>query len=130
MTLKRYRIMETIMLIVLGVSVGVATAQGYVWMPAPFIIAFVIIGVLMRRRVKEFAVDERVNNIAEKSLALASGAFIIVAAPVGLTLVAMGNEASPELETIGWTLAAASCGQVLIYSIAYIYYNSKYSGKK
>lgn len=130
MTLKRYRLLEIIMFIALAVSVSLAVVMGYAWIPAPFILTAMVMGILMRQKVKEFAVDERVNSIAEKSLALASGIFIIVAAPIGITFIALGREARPELEPIGWTLSLAGCGLVLIYSIAHIYYNSKYSGKK
>jgi uncharacterized membrane protein len=128
MTLRAYRITETLLLAVVAASVALAMVQGYAWLPAPIIIAAIIVGMMLRRRVKEFAVDERVTNIAEKSLALAAGVFIVIAAPTGITLLALGREVSPEIKAVGWTLALAGAVVVLIYSAAYIYYNSRYSG--
>lgn len=130
MTLKRYRLATVIMLVIVAASVGWAVTSGNAWIPAPVIIAAIVIGILCRKSVKELAVDERVTNISEKALAFASGIFLIVAAPIGLTFIALGQEAVPELEPIGLTLAFSVCGLVLIYYIAYLYYNRKYSGKK
>ena len=130
MTLKRYRLLTAVMMVIVAAAVGWAVVSANIWIPAPVIVAAIVIGILVRKRVKELAVDERVTNISEKALALASGIFLIVAVPIGLTLVALGQEKMPELEPIGLTLAFSACGLVLIYYIAHIYYNRKYSGKK
>jgi len=130
MSLKRYRLFTAVIMVAVAASVGWAVVNGNPWIPAPVIVAAIVIGILIRKRVKELAVDERVNSIAEKALAFASGIFLIVAAPIGLTFIALGQETMPKLEPIGLTLTFAVCGLVLFYYAANLYYNRKHSGKK
>ena len=48
----------------------------------------------------------------------------------GATLVAISKDGLEYLSTIGLTLAYSTCALMVIYYIAYLYYNKKYSGKK
>jgi uncharacterized membrane protein len=130
MTLKRYRLLTVIMMVVVAAAVSWAVVSANIWIPAPVIVAAIAIGIIIRKRVKELAVDERVNTIAEKALAFTCGVFLIVGAPVGITLLARGQERLPELEPVGWTLCLTVCGLVLLYFATNLYYNRKYSGKK
>ena len=79
---------------------------------------------------KKLAVDERVNTVAEKALSVASTVFIILSAPIGLTLIALGQNDYPGLEPVGFTLAFSVCAVVLVYYIAHLYYNRKLGGKE
>jgi len=89
-----------------------------------------VVMLLLRRRVREVVVDERVYSIAEKASLVAFRIFGIAAAVIGITLVALGWQSASDLYKIGLTLAYSACGLLVIYYIAYIYYNRKYSGKK
>ena len=129
MTLKKYRLIEAAIIIIVIVLVGWSVMNGNAWIPIPVFIAGTIIGLCIRKGVKKLAVDERVNTVAEKALSVASGVFIILAAPVGLTLIALGRNNHPNLEPISFTLAYSTCAVVLIYWIANIYYNRKLGGK-
>ena len=130
MSLQRYRMVTVIMMVVAAGLVAWAVINSNAWVPAPAIVVAIVIGIILRQRVKELAVDERVNSIAEKALALASVIFLLAAAPVGLTMVALGWESASDLYVIGLTIAFSACGLVLIYYIANLYYNRKHSGKK
>jgi uncharacterized membrane protein len=130
MSLKRYRLFTAITMVIVAASVAWAVVNSNAWIPAPVTVAAIVIGIILRKRVRELAVDERVNTIAEKALAFASGVFLIVAAPIGLTLVALGWESSSDLYVIGLTITFTVCGLVLFYYAANLYYNRKHSGKK
>ncbi len=130
MSYKRYRLFTAITMVIVAASVAWAVVNSNAWIPAPVIVAATVIGIILRKRVRELAVDERVTNISEKALAFASGVFLIVAAPIGLTLVALGWESSSDLYVIGLTITFTVCGIALFYYAANLYYNRKYSGKK
>ena len=130
MTLTKYRIIEAAILVIIAVLVGWSVVNGNAWIPVPAFIAGIVIGLIIRKGVKKLAVDERVNTVAEKALSVASAVFIILAAPVGLTLIALGRNNHSNSEPIGFTLVYSACAVALIYYIANIYYNRKLGGKE
>ncbi|MGD9115652.1 MAG: DUF2178 domain-containing protein [Dehalococcoidia bacterium] len=130
MSLTKYRILTAVIMAAVAASVVWAVLSANFWIPAPAIVAAIVIGIIIRRRVKELATDERTNTIAEKALAFANGIFLIVGAPVGITFIALGQEKLPELEPVGWTLTLAVCALVSLYFAANLYYNKKHSGEK
>ena len=130
MSLKTFTRIRIFILIIMVGLISWAIVSGNVWIPIPVIIAALVIVLLLRMRVKEIIVDERVFSIAEKASLAAFRVFGIAAAIIGVTFVALGQGVVPELEPIGLTLAFSVCGLLLIYYIANLYYNRKYSGKK
>lgn len=130
MSFKTFTTIRIFIIIIMAGLIGWATTSGNAWIPIPVIIAALVILLLFRKRVKEVVVDERVYSIAEKASYLAFRIFGIAAAVIGATLVAIGWDSSSDLYKIGLTLAYAVCGLLVIYYIAYLYYNRKYSGKK
>jgi uncharacterized membrane protein len=130
MSLKTFtRIRISILIVMVGL-ISWAIVSANIWIPVPVVIAAVVVMLLLRRRVREVVVDERVYSIAEKASLVAFRIFGIAAAVIGITLVALGWQSASDLYKIGLTLAYSACGLLVIYYIAYIYYNRKYSGKK
>jgi uncharacterized membrane protein len=130
MSLKTFTRIRIFVLIIMVGLISWAIVSGNAWLPIPVVIAAIVIVLLFRRRVREVAIDERVYSIAEKASYLTFRIFGIAAAVIGVTLVALGWESASDLYKIGLTLAYSACGLLVIYYIAYIYYNRKYSGKK
>lgn len=130
MSFKRFTLIRILIIIIMAGLISWAITSGNAWIPIPVIIAALIILLLFRRRVREVVVDERVYSTAEKASFFALRVFGIAAAVIGVTLVTLGWQSSSDLYKIGLTLAFSVCGLVLIYYIAHIYYNRKYSGKK
>jgi uncharacterized membrane protein len=130
MSFKQFTVIKLVVVIIMAGLVGWAVTSGNAWIPIPVVIAAMAILLLFRRRVKKVVVDERIYSIAEKASYLAFRIFGISAAVIGATLVAVGWDGSSDLYKIGLTLAYSVCGLLVIYYIAYIYYNRKYSGKK
>lgn len=130
MSLKTFTRIRIFILIIMVGLIGWAVSNGNYWIPVPAVIAALMILLLFRRGVKEVVVDERVYSIAEKASLVAFRVFGIAAAVIGITLVALGWQSASDLYKIGLTLAYSACGLLVIYYIAYLYYNRKYSGKK
>jgi len=130
MSFKTFTIIRIFVIIIMAGLIGWAVTNGNALIPIPVVIAAMVILLLFRRGVKEIVVDERIYSIAEKASLIAFRIFGIAAAVTAATLIALGWDSSSDLYKIGLTLAYAVCGLILIYYIAYIYYNRKYSGKK
>ena len=130
MSFKTFTIIRIFVLIIMAGLISWAVVSGNALIPIPVAIAAMVILLLFRKGVKEVVVDERVYSIAEKASLITFRVFGILAAVIGATLVALGWDSSSDLYKIGLTLAYSACGLILIYYIAYIYYNRKYSGKK
>ena len=130
MSFKKFTIIRIVVIVIMASLIGWAVANGNALIPIPVAIAAFVILLLFRRGVKEIVVDERIYSISEKASLITFRLFGILAAVTGATLVALSQETIPSLEPIGFTLAYATCVLVMIYYIAYSYYNKKYSGKK
>jgi uncharacterized membrane protein len=130
MNFKQFTAIRILVIIIMAGFISWAVVSANIWIPIPVVIAAVVVMMLLRRRVREVVVDERVYSIAEKASLVAFRIFGIAAAVIGITLVALGWQSASDLYKIGLTLAYSACGLLIIYYIAYLYYNRKYSGKK
>jgi uncharacterized membrane protein len=130
MNFKQFTAIRILVIIIMAGFISWAVVSDNFWIPIPVIIAALAILLFFRRRVKEVVTDERVYSIAEKASLVAFRIFGIAAAVTGITLVALGWQSASDLYKIGLTLAYSACGLLIIYYIAYLYYNRKYSGKK
>ncbi|MGD9115653.1 MAG: DUF2178 domain-containing protein [Dehalococcoidia bacterium] len=129
MSYKAYNVIRIAITAIMAALISWAVVNGNFLIPIPIAIAALVILMLFRKGVKEVVVDERVYSIAEKAAYMAFRIFGIAAAVIGATFVALGQETVPELEPIGFMLTYATCGLMIIYYIAYLIYNRKYSGK-
>ncbi len=130
MSYKTFKLLRLVFVVILGILVTWAAANGNAWIPVPAVIAAIIILLLFRRGVKEVIVDERTYSVAYKASRFAFVVFCVGAVTIGTTLLALGKAGQPELKPVGFTLAYSICALVLIYSIAYSYYNRKLGGKE
>jgi len=130
MSYKTFKLLRLVVVVILGVLVTWAAANGNAWIPVPAVIVAIIILLLFRRGVKEVIVDERTYSVAYKASRFAFVVFAVGAVTIGATLLALGKAGQPELKPVGFTLTYSICALVLIYSIAYSYYNRKFGGKE
>jgi uncharacterized membrane protein len=129
MSYNKFKILRLFVVIVAGFLAAWAAYNGYAWIPAPALIAAIIILLLFRRGLREITVDERTFSIAYKASRVAFVAFGVGAVAIGATLLALGQSGQPELKPVGFTLCYSICALVIIYSVAYSVYNRKFGGQ-
>jgi uncharacterized membrane protein len=129
MSYGTFKFIRLAIVIILGVLVAWAAYEGNAWVPVPAVIVAIAILLLIRRGVKETIVDERVYSVAYHASRIAFVLFGVGAVTVGATLLALGQSGTPDLKPSGFTLCYAVCGLVIIYNIAYVFYNRKFGGK-
>jgi len=130
MSVKTLRLYRAIVVIIVAILVGWSVASGNAWIPVPTVIAGIVILFLLKRRLKEVVVDERIFSIADKAAMLAFRVFAILAATTGATLLALNRESDSNFVQVGFTLAYSACALLILYYFAYIVYNRKYGGKE
>ena len=130
MSVKAYRLwMAAIVVIVAGLA-GWAVTAGNAFIPAPAVIIGAAILYFCRRRIKVVIVDERIHRIGEQASRRTIEIAVIVMALVASTLLALGTDNRPELETVGVTLGYSVCAILLLYTILYNYFSRKFGGKE
>jgi uncharacterized membrane protein len=125
-----FRIWRVVVVMAMAALTGWAIYRGNAWIPIPAIIAGGMIIWLTRRREKKEIVDERTYNVAYKASFFILRIFTVAAAGIGVTFIALGRGKYPELRSAGLALAYSCCALLLLYYSAYLYYNSKASGKE
>jgi uncharacterized membrane protein len=129
MSYKTFRIWQLVLTVVIAIVIAVSVVIGNAIIPIPAVILGMLILIILKRSVKEVVEDERVYTIAEKASRLTLQIVGIAMAVVGATLLAISRGGSSMLAQIGFALAYATGGLLVIYYIAYIYYDRKLGGK-
>ena len=88
--------------------------------------ASMILLYLLRKRVEEVMIDERVHRISQMASRTTLQIFGWVSAASAFILIAFGRTISTGFEQSGYTLAYATCALLLLYSLFYKYYGSKF----
>ncbi|MFC2017904.1 DUF2178 domain-containing protein [Chloroflexota bacterium] len=127
MSYKKFRIWKILVVIFVSVLVGWSIANDNALVPVPAVIAGMVIMQLLKRGVKEETVDERVFSIADKAAMLVFRVFVLLACMASATMLALNRE-NTDLRQAGFTLAFSVCFLLVVYYLAFIYYNRKYGG--
>ena len=122
-----YRLVAIIAIAVLGAWAG-STGNLILLVPAA-VILFVILFVL-RKRVAEVVVDERVNAVAYRASRAAFLIFIFTAVIAGAALIYTAENSDDIRFMIGLTLDYSACALLVFYWLAFAYFNRKYGGKE
>jgi uncharacterized membrane protein len=130
MSYKTFKIWQRVLLVIIAVVVAISVTTGNAIIPIPTVIIGVVLIIILRRRVKDVVADERVYAVADKASRLTLQIVGIAMAAVGGILLAISRGGSSVLAQVGFTLEYATSGLLVIYYIAYIYYNRKLGGKE
>ena len=130
MSYKQFKLWRTIVVIIVAILVGWSVANNNALIPVPAVIAGIVIVLLLKKGMKEIIVDERIFSLADKAAMFVFRSFVILAGMAAATMLALNQERYPDLEQAGFTLAYSVCAMLVIYWIAYFYYNRKFGGKE
>ncbi len=129
MSYKTFRMWQAIIGMIIGGVVGASVAMENWVVPVIAVIGGILVMIMLRRRVKEVYADERTYTIAYKAARLTIAVTGIGMALAGAVLLAASRGETSAMAQVGFALEYATCGLLIIYYIAYIYYNRKLGGK-
>lgn len=130
MSYKRFMLFRLVAIIILAGLGAWAGSTGNLVLLVPAAVVLFIILFVMRKKVNEVVVDERVNAVAYRASRVAFLAFVFIAVIIGAVLVLMAEDSSDALFKIGVTLNYSACALVVFYWVAFTYFNRKYGGKE
>ena len=117
---KQFVVYAALVCVIMGAVVGYGVSTGNALLPViAFSIGIVLIA-LGKRGVKEVMEDERTHRISEKASRKIYQVFVMGAALIGTTLIALNKHIE-----VGYTLAFSACALLVLYLVLYSYYNRR-----
>ena len=129
MSYKTYRMIQGIIGGILGAIMAISIILGNWIVPIFAVIISLILLTVLRRRVKDIIVDERIYAISEKASRLTLQVVSIGMALAGVILLAIYHGENKTLTQVAYTLEYATCALLVVNYIAYYYYRNKLGGK-
>lgn len=120
-TMKSYRLA---LAVILALIVGWAVNRGNIVAPIIAIVAALILVFILRKKVTDIVVDERVTHIRQKASRATISVFAVGAALLSIIFTVLTRD-NPALFGAGQTLAYAACAMLILDSLFYYYYNKK-----
>jgi len=117
---KKFAIYAALVCAIMGAVVGYGVSEGNALLPAIAFIMGTVLIALGKRDVKEVMEDERTQRISEKASRRTYEVFVMGAALIGTTLIALNR----HIEA-GYTLAFSACALLVLYLVLYSYYNRR-----
>jgi len=115
---KQFRNWRTSIAIILAMIFGVSITQGNLLLPVITIITATIIMIILKRRVTDVLVDERIQKISGKAAQKTLQLETIAMAAASIVLIAL-RDTLPQYTQTGYTLSYTTCGLLLVYSMFY-----------
>jgi len=111
----------------MAVVLAVAFNQHNIWLGLGAIGVGIIFLVLVRKKVKDILVDERVINVAGRAGAMTYRILTVVLAVGGMVLIIFGQRDNQEyFNALGLIFTYLAMFSMLIYSLSYWLYNQDY----
>lgn len=122
---KQFRIVSLLTVMVMGAVVGFSVSIGNPVHAVGVVLAGMAVMYNLKSRLEGVVEDERIHQVSQK----ASRITLQIVAPGfalgGAVLIAV-RDAYPGYTDLGFFMAYASCGVLVLYSLFYKYYNREY----
>ena len=128
MNRKKFAWCEIIVALALGIIVTWSISVGDLMLPVVAVTVGLGVILLLRRRIEEVTVDERVHLIHEKASTRALQVFELITVLVGFVLIALSRSGYADLSQSGFTLVYSACALLILHLIFRHYYRKKYGG--
>jgi uncharacterized membrane protein len=124
---KQFRIISLLTVVVMGAVVGFSVSIGNPVLAVGVVLAGMAVMYNLKNRLEGVVEDERIHQVSQKAsrvtLQIVAQGFALGAA----VLIAM-RDTFPGYTDLGFFMAYASCGVIVLYSLFYKYYNREYGG--
>lgn len=124
---KQFRIISLLTVMVMGVIVGFSVSIGNPALAVGVVLAGMAVMYNLKNRLEGVVEDERIHQISQKASRITLQVVAQGFALGGAILIAMRNT-YPGYTDLGFFMAYASCGVIVLYSLFYKYYNREYGG--
>jgi len=112
---------------IMGAVVGFSVSIGNPVLAVGVVLAGMAAMYNLKSRLEGVVEDERIQQISQKASRITLQIVALGLALGGAVLIAMRNT-YPGYTDLGFFMAYASCGVLVLYSLFYRYYNKEYGG--
>ena len=112
---------------VIGAVVGFSTSIGNPMLAVGVVLAGMAVMYNLKSRLEGVVEDERIHQVSQKASRVTLQIVALGLALGGAVLITM-RDTYPGHTDLGFFMAYASCGVLVLYSLFYGYYNREYGG--
>lgn len=127
MKLKQFRMISFLTVMVIGAVVGFSASIGNPMLAVGIVLAGMAIMYNLKSRLEGVVEDERIYQVSQKASRITLQIVALGLALGGAVLIAV-RDTYPGHTDLGFFMAYASCGVLVLYSLFYGYYNREYGG--
>lgn len=124
---KQFRIISLLITMVMGAVVGFSVSIGNPALAIGIVLAGMAAMYNLKSRLEDVVEDERIHQVSQKASRVTLQIVALGFALGGASLIAM-RDIYPGYIDLGFFMAYASCGVLVLYSLFYKYYNREYGG--
>lgn len=124
---KQFRIISLLTVMVMGIVVGFSVSIGNPVLAVGIVLAGIAVMYNLKSRLEGVVEDERILQMSQKASRITLQIVALGLALGGASLIAM-RDLYPGYTDLGFFMAYASCGVLVLYSLFYKYYNREYGG--
>ncbi|MDI9394977.1 MAG: DUF2178 domain-containing protein [Euryarchaeota archaeon] len=127
MKLKEFRVVSLLIVMIVGAVAGFSVSIGNSVLAVSVILAGMAVMYNLKHRLEGVVEDERIHQVSQKASHVTLQIVALGLAIGGVVLIAMRNT-YPGYTDLGFFMAYASLGILVLYSLFYKYYNREYAG--
>ncbi len=124
---KQFRMISLLIVMIMGAVVGFSVSIGNPELAVGVVLASMAVMYNLKSRLEGVVEDERIHQVSQKASRITLQIVALGFALGGAVLIAM-RDLYPGFTDLGFFMAYASCGVLVLYSLFYKYYNREYGG--
>ncbi|MHC1756646.1 MAG: DUF2178 domain-containing protein [Methanosarcina sp.] len=124
---KQFRVISLLITMIIGAVVGFSVSIGNPVLAIGIVLAGMAAMYNLKSRLEGVVEDERIHQVSQKASRVTLQIVALGLALGGASLIAM-RDIYPGYIDLGFFMAYASCGVLVLYSLFYKYYNREYGG--
>jgi len=124
---KQFRMISLLITTIMGAVVGFSASIGNPALAAGVLLAGMAAMYNIKSRLEDVVEDERIHQVSQKASRITLQIVALSFALGGAVLIAM-RDTYPGYTDLGFFMAYAGCGVLVLYSLFYRFYNREYGG--
>jgi uncharacterized membrane protein len=124
---KQFKIISLLTVMIMGSVVGFSVSIGNPALAVGVVLAGMAVMYNLKSRLEGVVEDERIHQVSQKASRITLQIVVLGLALGGAALIAM-RYIYPGHTDLGFFMAYASCGVLVLYSLFYKYYDREYGG--
>ncbi|AKB20679.1 DUF2178 domain-containing protein [Methanosarcina sp. WH1] len=124
---KQFRMITLLITMIMGAVVGFSVSIGNPALAAGVVLAGMAAMYNLKSRLEGVVEDERIQQVSQKASRVTLQIMALGLALGGAVLITMRNT-YPGHTDLGFFMAYASCGVLVLYTLFYRFYNREYGG--